>query len=56
MQNASQASLAHAYNPSYSGGKDEEDHSLKPVWANSLRDSLLKKNHHNKGPMEWLKV
>jgi hypothetical protein len=22
-----------AYNPSYSGGRDQEDHSLKPAWA-----------------------
>jgi hypothetical protein len=31
-----QASVAHAYNPSYSGGKDQEDHSSKRVWANIL--------------------
>jgi hypothetical protein len=27
----SQALVAHAYNPSYSGGKDQEDHSSKPA-------------------------
>jgi hypothetical protein len=27
--------VAHAYNPNYSGGRDQEDHSLKPAWANS---------------------
>jgi hypothetical protein len=28
--------VAHAYNPSYLGGRDQEDCGLKPVWANSL--------------------
>jgi hypothetical protein len=27
--------VAQACNPSYSGGRDQEDHSLKPAWANS---------------------
>jgi hypothetical protein len=27
--------VAHAYNPSYSGGSDQEDRSSKPAWANS---------------------
>jgi hypothetical protein len=35
--------VTHACNPSYSGGRDEEDHGLKPVWANSLQDPILKK-------------
>jgi hypothetical protein len=26
--------LAHAYNPNYSGGRDQEDCSLRPAWAN----------------------
>jgi hypothetical protein len=29
------APLAHAYNPSYSGGKDQEDRGLRPAQANS---------------------
>jgi hypothetical protein len=29
----SQALVAHACNPSYSGGKDQEDRSSKPAWA-----------------------
>jgi hypothetical protein len=33
---------AHAYNPSYSGSRDQKDHSLKPVWANSTGDPILK--------------
>jgi hypothetical protein len=27
--------VAHAYNPSYSGGRDEEDNGSKPAQANS---------------------
>jgi hypothetical protein len=30
-------------NPSYSGGRDQEDLGLKPAWANSSRDPILKK-------------
>jgi hypothetical protein len=29
------ALVAHSGNPSYSGGRDQEDHSSKPAWANS---------------------
>jgi hypothetical protein len=28
--------VAHTYNPSYSGGRDQGDCSMKPAWANSL--------------------
>jgi hypothetical protein len=34
--------VAHACNPSYSGGRDQEDCSSKPVWVNSSRDPILK--------------
>jgi hypothetical protein len=34
--------VAHAYNPSYLGGRDLEDCSLKPAWANSSQDFILK--------------
>jgi hypothetical protein len=34
--------VAHAYNPSYSGGRDHEDCGSKPAWANSLREPILK--------------
>jgi hypothetical protein len=30
-----QVLVAHACNPSYSGGRDQEDRSSKPAWANS---------------------
>jgi hypothetical protein len=36
------APVTHAYNPSYSGGRDQEYHSLKQAWANSSRDPILK--------------
>jgi hypothetical protein len=32
---------AHAYNPSYSGSRDQEDHGSKPVLANSSREPIL---------------
>jgi hypothetical protein len=40
--------MTHAYNPSNSGGRDQEDHCLKPAWTNSLRDLLLKILNNNK--------
>jgi hypothetical protein len=38
-----QTQVAHAYNPSYSRGRAQEEHSLKPAWANSLQDPISKK-------------
>jgi hypothetical protein len=35
--------VAHSYNPSYSGGKDQEDHGSKPARANSSTRPYLKK-------------
>jgi hypothetical protein len=40
--------VAHACNPSYSRGRDQEDHDLKPAQANSLWDPISEKKHHNK--------
>jgi hypothetical protein len=40
--------VAHACNPSYSGGRDQEDHSSKPVQANSLQDPILKNLSHKR--------
>jgi hypothetical protein len=42
--NNSQVLVAHACNPSYSGGRDHKDPGSKPAWANSSRDPILKKN------------
>jgi hypothetical protein len=36
--------MAHVYNPSYSGGRDQEDGGSKPAQANSSRDPISKKN------------
>jgi hypothetical protein len=43
-----QAPVAHTYNPSYSGGRDEEDQGSKPAWANSLQDPILKQSFTKK--------
>jgi hypothetical protein len=34
--------VAHTCNPSYSGGRNQEDHGLKPAQANSSRDPISK--------------
>jgi hypothetical protein len=34
---------APSYNPSYSRGRDQEDHGSKPAWANSSLDLISKK-------------
>jgi hypothetical protein len=44
--------MAQVYNPSYSGGRDQEDRGSEPAWANSLRDPISKKSHHKKGVVE----
>jgi hypothetical protein len=36
------ALVTHACKPSYSGGRNQEDGSSKPVQANSLRDAISK--------------
>jgi hypothetical protein len=41
--------VANACNPSYSGGRDEEDCSSKPAWANSLGDSISEIPNTKKG-------
>jgi hypothetical protein len=37
------ALVAQACNPSYSGGRDQEDRISKPDWANRSQDPILKK-------------
>jgi hypothetical protein len=34
--------VAHACNPSYSEGRDQEDRGSKPAWANSSQDPISK--------------
>jgi hypothetical protein len=38
--------VAHACNPSYSGGRDQKDRSLKP--ENSWKDPIMKKEKKKK--------
>jgi hypothetical protein len=45
--------VAHACNPSYSGGRDQED--SKPAQANSLQDPISKEPNTKTGLEEWLK-
>jgi hypothetical protein len=49
LARTSQAPVAHTYDPSYSGGSDQEDHSLRLAWASNLWDSVSKKPFTNKG-------
>jgi hypothetical protein len=41
-----QAPKTHTCNPSYSGGRGQEDHSSKLGQTDSLQDPALKKTHH----------
>jgi hypothetical protein len=38
----SQVPVVHTCNPSYSGGRDQEDLGSKPAGANSLQDPIMK--------------
>jgi hypothetical protein len=40
---------AHACNPSYSGGRHQEDCGLKPAQANSLQDPIWKNTSQQQG-------
>jgi hypothetical protein len=48
--------VAHACNPSYSGGSDQEDCGSKPAWASSSQDPISKNPSQKKVLVEWLKV
>jgi hypothetical protein len=41
--NGSWSLVAQTYNLSYSGGRDQKNYSLKPAWANSSWNPILKK-------------
>jgi hypothetical protein len=45
----------HACNPSYSGGRDQEDCSSKPALTNSSKDPISK-NPFTKRLVEWLSM
>jgi hypothetical protein len=49
-----QALVTYTYNPSYSGGRELEDHGSKPPWAKSSQDRVSKKLITKKGLVEWL--
>jgi hypothetical protein len=50
----SRVPVAHAYNPSYSGGREQEDHGSRSARANNLK-SCLESTQHKEGLVEWLK-
>jgi hypothetical protein len=50
------ALVAHACNPSYSGGREQKNPGLKPARANSSTRPYLDKTLCKKGLVEWLKV
>jgi hypothetical protein len=53
----SRAQVVHTCNPSYSGGRHQEDCSSRSAWTNSSQDPISeKKKNHKKGLVEWLKV
>jgi hypothetical protein len=56
IRNLSQVLVAHTCNPSYSGGRDQEDCGSKPTLGKWFSRPHLKKSHHKKGLVEWLKV
>jgi hypothetical protein len=49
------APVTHACNPSYAGGRDQEDGGSKPARANSSQ-TLPQKTQHREGLVAWLKV
>jgi hypothetical protein len=48
--------VAHSCNPSYSGGRDQENHGSKPAQANSSMRLYVEKPFTKIGLVEWLKV
>jgi hypothetical protein len=48
--------VACSCDPSYLGGRDQEDSGSKPAWANSSLDPILKKPITKIGLVEWLKL
>jgi hypothetical protein len=56
IEECSQVLVAHACNPSSSGGRDQENYGLKPAWANGSQDPISKISITKKGLVDWLKV
>jgi hypothetical protein len=51
-----QAPVVQAYNPSYSGGRDQEDCGSKPTLDKQFARPYVRKTLHKKGLVEWRKV
>jgi hypothetical protein len=51
----SRALMVHSCNPSYSGGRDQEDLGSKSAWGSRSRDPISK-THHKKRAGGGLKV
>jgi hypothetical protein len=51
-----QVPVTHTCNPSYSGGRDQDNCGLKPSQANSSMRPYLEKPFTKIGLVEWLKV
>jgi hypothetical protein len=49
------ALVAHTCNPSYLGGRDQEDHGSRSALRNSSRDPILKISNTKTGLVQWLK-
>jgi hypothetical protein len=41
--------VSHAYNPSYSGGRNQEDHGFRPAQVSDLQDPIS----NNKSEVQW---
>jgi hypothetical protein len=53
----SQVPMAHAaYNPNFSGGRDQEDYGSEASQGKQFSRLYLKNNQHKKGLVECLKV
>jgi hypothetical protein len=49
----SQAPVAHTCNPSYSGGRDQENQGSKPAQSNISQDPTLKKPNTKIKGLKW---
>jgi hypothetical protein len=56
MTTSSWVPVAYTCNPSYSGGRDQEDQDSKPAWPSSSERPYLEKKKSQKGLVEYLKV
>jgi hypothetical protein len=48
----SKVPVSHAYNPSYSGGRDQEDTGPSPAWANKVMRPYFENTQHENGLAE----